>query len=108
VPGELCVDPSQLESAAAGLRQTASDLTASVQAFQAQVQGLVEAPGTDPISPLIWAAHGAVFSAAMRCFASNAAAMTAHAAKLDRAAANYRRAEQDNVAAVRQIHGLTG
>ena len=104
--GGLRVDPDQIQASAAGLRGTAQDLTVTAQGFERQVQGLVQPPGNDMISPLIWSAHSAVLTAALRCFAANARGLHSHAAKLDAAAAAYRGAEQHNVRAADQISGL--
>jgi hypothetical protein len=103
--GELRVDPSQIQYSAAGIRETAQNLAGTVQNFHGQVQGLVQQPGNDMISPLIWSAHSAVLTAALRCFASNTSALHGHAAKLDATAAGYRAAEHDNVTAIDKIGG---
>jgi hypothetical protein len=101
--GKLRVDPDQIQYSAAGIRDTAQNLAGSVQDFHGQVQGLVQQPGGDMISPLIWSAHSAVLSAALRCFASNTSALYGHAAKLDATAADYRTAEHDNVTAIAKV-----
>ena len=103
--GKLRVDPGEIQYSAAGIRETADHLAGSVQDFHGQVQGLVQPPGNDMISPLIWAAHSAVLDAAMRCFASNTTSLYGHAAKLDATAAKYRAADQGNVTAIDQVGG---
>jgi hypothetical protein len=103
--GGLRVNPDQIQESAVGIRQTAQNLASSVQDFQGQVQGLIQPPGGDMISPLIWSAHHAVLSSALRCFASNTSALSDQAAKLDLTAETYRQAEQDNVTAINQIRG---
>jgi hypothetical protein len=64
-----------------GLHQTATALDAAQQEFNAKVQSLVEPPGLDLISPLIWAAHGAVLPVLQQCVASNAHGIRTHAEK---------------------------
>jgi hypothetical protein len=103
--GRLRVDPDQIKYSAAGIRDTAQNLSGSVQNFHGQVQDLVQQPGGDMISPLIWSAHSAVLGAALRCFASNTSALYGHAAKLDATATDYLTAEDDNVTAVGKIGG---
>jgi PE family len=105
---ELHVDPQQIRESAAGLQNTAAELETHAASFRAEVQSMVQPPGNDPISPLIWAAHGAVFGAALRCLATNTAALRSHAAKLDKTAANYRSAEQANVTAADRIRAELG
>src|SRR5690348_7425465 len=72
VSGDTLIDPDQLRAAAAGLEDTATSFDARIQPFIGTVQGLVQEPGNDMVSPLIWVAHEVVFGVAARCLSSNA------------------------------------
>jgi uncharacterized protein YukE len=101
---DTSVQPELIRSAATGLHDTATAFDAQIQAFVAKVNGLVEEPGTDMVSPLIWAAHDAVFSIAMQCLGSNTAALHTHAAKLLTAADRFETTDQANAAGFDKLH----
>jgi Excreted virulence factor EspC, type VII ESX diderm len=97
------VSPASIRAAAAGIRQTAESFDSNVAAFQGQVQSLVESPGNDMISPLIWTAHDVVFKVAMDSMSSNVRGLHVHADELDTTATAHEAAEQANVAGINQL-----
>jgi uncharacterized protein YukE len=101
---DTSVQPELLRSAATGLHDTAAAFDAQIQAFVATVNGLVEEPGNDMVSPLIWAAHDAVLNIAMQCLGSNTAALHSHAARLRTAADRFEGTDQANASRFDALH----
>jgi len=102
------VSPAAIRDAASGIRQTAQSFDAQVQAFLSRVEGLREPPGNDMVSPLIWAAHDAVLTAATRCFSSNTATLHGHADGLDVTADGYEGAERVNTFEINRVRETLG
>ncbi|MEV5749973.1 hypothetical protein AB0L00_19300 [Actinoallomurus sp. NPDC052308] len=77
----MLVDRKTTLTHTANLHQTAGSLDALQQDFDDKVQSLVEEPGNDLISPLIWAAHDAVRGILQKCVSSNVHGIRSHADK---------------------------
>ncbi len=101
---DTSVEPDQMRGAATGINDAAVSFEQAIQDFVNTVNGLVEEPGQDMISPLIWAAHSAVFQIAMQCLGSNTEVLHTHARKLYSAADNLQATDQANADAFTQIH----
>ena len=102
------VSPDSIRNSAANIRQTAASLAAETQRFQSMVSGLVEQPGSDMISPLIWTAHGVVFDVAAKCLASNIKGLGTHAHNLETMARVHDLTEEANVVSVNRVREILG
>jgi uncharacterized protein YukE len=101
---DTSVEPDQMRGAATGINDAATSFDQAIQDFVNTVNGLVEEPGQDMISPLIWGAHSAVFQIAMQCLGSNAQILHTHARKLYSAANNLQATDQANADAFNSMH----
>jgi excreted virulence factor EspC (type VII ESX diderm) len=101
---DTSVQPEGIRDAATGLHDTAASFEAQIQAFVDTVNGLVEEPGTDMVSPLIWAAHDAVFTIAMQCLTSNTAVLHSHADRLHAAADRFDAVDRVNADHFDRLH----
>ena len=102
------VRPDMIRSSASGIRQTAQSLESHTADFQARVNGLVEQPGNDMVSPLIWTAHGLVFQVAMKCMSSNINGLGAHAEHLETTAKAHDLTEEANAAGINRVREILG
>lgn len=87
----------------AGLHNTAQSLDSAQQAFLEKVQGLVEKPGNDMISPLIWTAHDAVLQILHQCVSSNVHGIRTHADKWSTTQQIHDMVEHANVDHIRAV-----
>jgi uncharacterized protein YukE len=101
---DTSVQPEGIRDAATGLHDTATSFETQIQAFVETVDSLVEEPGTDLVSPLIWAAHDAVFTIAMQCLTSNTAVLHSHADKLHAAANRFDAVDRANADHFDRLH----
>lgn len=86
-----------------GLHETANSLDTAHQDFTGKVQSLVEKPGNDMVSPLIWAAHDAVFGILQQCVSSNVQGIRTHADKWSTAQQIHDTVEGINIDQVRGV-----
>lgn len=108
-PPDIEVHPEHMTACGGRIRSAAQEAQAHNAATAQQLASYGEPWGNDMVGPLMGLCYTAITGVAMSSFATNAAALDDHGARVQAMAATWQRAESDNIGNVNKVKkGLGG